>query len=296
MSTDLDTRAREAARHLRTLVGDANLTLAQPDGRRFRPGSQYPMWGAAAGVLVAALAGFWLLDPLPSVGPAQDPMPTSTVTSTAPGPVVTVPTTVEPKIPPTTEGTPPTSEPADTTAPSLIILHPVNGQVFELNEATFEGTTDVGARVFAGPYEADVRDDGSWQIALILGEGQNRVGFTAHDDAGNVGEASVSVVYKPAPPETTTTKPEVAAFDANFTWGECSIDPPFDEYFGVGQPGSKVFVESEYGSGSTVIGESGEWYLKVVFPTAPPGQTFATTVSDQFGRSEIFEFTSTVVG
>ncbi len=96
---------------------------------------------------------------------------------------------------------------------------------------------------------------------------------------------------------TPTTKPsELAPFKAFFTWGECSIDPPYDEYYGKGEPGSTITVTSPYGGGSTVVKESGEWYVKVVFPEAPVGKTFAVKIVDSYERKAVFEFTSRVGG
>lgn len=73
----------------------------------------------------------------------------------------------------------------------------------------------------------------------------------ATDAAGNRSEASVTVhlvepepAAEPEPPttttvaETTTSEPpvdEVAPFEAHFTWG--AGEPPYDEYYGTGEPG-----------------------------------------------------------
>ncbi|MEX1126153.1 MAG: hypothetical protein WEE53_10875, partial [Acidimicrobiia bacterium] len=52
----------------------------------------------------------------------------------------------------------------DTTPPAFQILHPTDGQVFESKKVVFEGTSEPGAAVFAGEYEADVDDAGNWRI------------------------------------------------------------------------------------------------------------------------------------
>ena len=74
--------------------------------------------------------------------------------------------------------------PADTTPPGIQILHPEEGQVFETKKVVFEGTTEPGARVFAGEYEADVDDAGNWRIVLFLSPGSNQATLRAKDAAG----------------------------------------------------------------------------------------------------------------
>ena len=69
--------------------------------------------------------------------------------------------------------------------------------------------------------------------------------------------------------------------------------PPYDVYFGKGEPGSEVSVTSEYGSGATTVNAKGEWELRVDFPGAPKGTIFAVKVKDSLGRSKIFEFVNT---
>jgi hypothetical protein len=153
--------------------------------------------------------------------------------------------------------------------------------------------------VYAGEYEATVDGIGKWEIVLVLFEGANNAIFRAIDAAGNVGEASVTVYYvSPTTTIATTTTikdGELAPFEAHFTFGECNLDPPYDEYYGKGQPGSAVSVESDYGFGSTVVNGEGNWYVKVFFPEAPTGVPFLVKVTDQYSRSATFEFVSTVV-
>jgi hypothetical protein len=194
-------------------------------------------------------------------------------------------------------------EPADITPPSLAILHPVDGQVSEKKEVVFEGTTDPDARVFAGKYEADVKDDGSWRIVLYLAPGTNSVTFKAKDGAGNVATASVTVTYKA--PETDKPKDGEGEdkpkdgeggdweFSANQQFGVCSETPPYDVFHGKGKPGTAIYVKSEFGNGVTEVGEDGHWEIKVFFETAPIGVTFPVKVKDEFGNYEVFEFTHT---
>jgi bacillopeptidase F len=245
---------------------------------------------SGAALAIALLVSFsGLFDPEVVAGDSstQTTVPATMTTVTSPPP--TEPAVISP--PPTTQTT---VEPAPTTtvdavAPIIEILSPENGQVFEEKTITFTGLTESGARVFAGPYEAAVESDGSWSIKLILSEGENRAVFTAVDAAGNEATAVVTPVYQPPAPPTTKAEPEISAFTANATWIECSSEPPFDEYYGTGQPGSWVEVVSTYGTGETIVGQDGKWYVKVTFDV-PRGKRIEVKVKDQYGRSKAFPF------
>lgn len=170
------------------------------------------------------------------------------------------------------------SEEADTTPPEIDILHPTDGQVFEKSTIAFEGTTEPGARVFAGKYEADVDADGNWRIVLILSPGKNKTTFVAKDAAGNQASASVTAVYD-APEKDV-------AFTAHQKYGETAHG--YEKFWGTAAPGTKVTVTSDYGSASTKASESGEWWLKLHFEAAA-GTTFKATVRDSEGHSKAFE-------
>ncbi|HKX76149.1 MAG TPA: hypothetical protein VJR05_12265 [Acidimicrobiia bacterium] len=203
------------------------------------------------------------------------------------------------------------STPVDTTPPGLVILHPVEGQVFEKKEVVFEGTTETGAKVFAGNYEADVKDDGSWRIVLILSPGGNHATLRAEDQAGNVSKASVTVYLEPPAKDDQSEQPKEETdeakekedqgeseeaewhFEAHQVFGECSETPPYDIFYGHGLPGGTIFVVSEYGSGTTLVNDQGEWEIKVFFEGAPVGKGFAVKVKDEFGNHQVFEFTRT---
>lgn len=180
----------------------------------------------------------------------------------------------------------------DTTPPELAITHPVEGQVFADKSVLFKGTTEPGARVFAGKWEADVDSLGNWKIVLVLSEGKNHAKLTAKDGAGNQSFATVTVHYAP----TTTTKidkPDTPAFTAAAKFGACSEHPPFDVYYGSGKPGSHVYVKSEFGNGTVEINDKGQWEIEVFFEGAPVGKTFQVKVKDDFGNYKLFEFTYT---
>ena len=199
----------------------------------------------------------------------------------------------------------------DESPPEIVVLHPVDGQVFERKEVVFEGETEPGARVFAGDYEADVSETGAWRIVLFLYPGENNVKFKAVDSAGNVGSTSVAVVMEsPEKPKTEPPKeekpkeeppkeekpkeePREWEFSAKQLFGECSENPPYDVFHGTGKPGSLIFIESDHGGGVAEVGEKGGWEIKVVFETAPVGEVFAVYVTDEFGHKKIFEFIHT---
>ncbi len=199
--------------------------------------------------------------------PASQELPpatTSTIltTSTEAAPVVTEPA------PPTTAAVVPiapttTTEPRDTEPPILEITFPEEGAELAEKKITFAGVTEPRARVFAGKYEADVAKSGEWHIVLVLSEGKNTARFVARDPAGNESEASVTVYYAGptttttiTEPTTSTTEKQPAEFSAHASYGSCSTTPPFDVYYGTGEPGSLVQITSEYGSGPVEVGET----------------------------------------
>lgn len=297
MSTSLDDRARRAAdglqRAVATVAIDESRIPGVPRARSFGPGRS-PGWSMAAGALAAALVigGVSLVRAPEVVAPVAEVDPTSVPATSVP--VVTEPLPTTPvTVPPTTASAPPTTV-VDTQPPLIEITFPKPGFVSEEKTITFEGRTERGASVHAGPYEATVAADGTWQITLILSEGSTTATFVAEDAAGNKASASVTVGYEKPVVSTTTTEKPVKEFSAYNTYGSCELDPPYDVYYGTGQPGTKIKVVSDYGSGSTIVGEGGGWELKVFFPEAPPGVPFVVNVSDAFGNKKSFEFVSLV--
>lgn len=291
---DLDTRARHAAQALKTSVAEGDLALTEAPTIR-RTNSWSPLVAMAAGAVTAVvlLLGIWTLRPTVV---ADDLETTTTTVATTTTTATTLPSTTVPIAPVEPTGAAVTTAPADIAPPPISITKPFDGDVFETDRITFAGTTEPGARVFGGPYEATVDVDGNWSIVLILAEGSNRATFRAVDAAGNEAWASVTAVYQP--PTKTTSPPkepvkDPAPFIAHATWIECAEVPPYDEYYGTGEPGSKVMVVSEWGSGETVVGADGSWYVKVFFPKAPKDVTFDVKVKDSFGRYTYFTMTAT---
>ena len=198
-------------------------------------------------------------------------------------------------------------EEVDTTPPEIVILHPTDGQAFETDRVAFEGEAEPGTRVFAGDWEAETSEDGSWRIVLILQPGSNVATITAIDAAGNEGKDRVQVFYevpkedppaeppKEDPPKDEKPKDEEHAkdFTAHQLYGSCGEDVPYDVFYGTAAPGVTISVTSDYGSGSTTVGDSGEWEIKVEFPSAPLGEKFVVAVSSSDGHSATFKFKAT---
>ncbi len=284
----LDERARRAVDGLKQAVAAAPVPVVRRE--RKTPLRSLAAGALAAGAVLAVLfvARSQVLAPEYSDGTGvATTAPIVSTTTAAVFPTTPNPSSVSTAPVPTTVAPTPSTTASDVTPPPLAISFPEAGYVSETNVLRFEGTTEVGATVSVGPYRADVDRTGHWSLTLVLRPGNNIARFQAADAAGNTATAAVMVEFR-APTTTIAT----AEFAARFTWGECSLVPPYDEYHGTGQPGSKVTVSSPFGGGSTTVKESGEWYLKVEFPEAPINETFVVDVVDSLGRRAAFEFTA----
>ncbi len=99
------------------------------------------------------------------------------------------------------------------------------------------------------------------------------------------------------PPEEEPPPPEEGVeFTAFATFGSCELNPPYDVYYGTSDPGTKVTITSEYGSGSVNADAEGNWEKKVIFSAAQYGETFVVTVKDHTGKKKSFEFVSWAEG
>lgn len=74
-------------------------------------------------------------------------------------------------------------------------------------------------------------------------------------------------------------------------YGSCSETPAYDVFYGGGAPGTVIEVFSSYGSGRAVIGDGGGWDMKVIFETAPIGETFEVILETSEGHRKVFAFT-----
>jgi hypothetical protein len=295
----LDDRGRRAAQNLKQKVDQAPLLLMEQGvpGARLAGRQSRLLSFAGAFAAVVLLVGLTVVQidlfaPQADTSTTSDTFPVNTVpvdeTTTTATPSTTVAEAVPSTMPPETI---PVTTPVDEIAPPLSVTYPEPGAVVAEQSLRFEGTTEPGAVVAAGPYEADVNEDGHWSIVLLLNPGGNLASFTSTDAAGNVSTATVSVTYEvPAPKE----EPPPVEFTAFQKWGSCAENPPYDEFSGTAKAGTKVFIQSEYGSGSATAAANGEWYVKVFFETAPYGVTFEVKARDDFGNKVVFDFTSYV--
>ena len=141
-------------------------------------------------------------EPADDASEVAESTPTSTdatdETTTTQAPTTTAPTTTQA---PTAAST----QAADTTPPAIRVTSPDDGATLTDRVVAFRGTTEPGAEVTSGPYDADVSDSGEWQIELVLAPGANGATFTATDSAGNSETVRIVVTYEP-PSTTTTTK------------------------------------------------------------------------------------------
>lgn len=306
MTHDLDTRARRAASGLQAAVAATDLQSVPPGVKPRRRALLMvlrPAWVAALLLLGSAVGLALVLDSSPPTTTNPPPAPATSVVITTPSTVAPdpAPPTSAAAVPvaPTTTATTttPTTIAPDLEPPPLQITSPEDGAELAEKTVTFAGTTEPGARVFAGKYEAEVDASGEWRIVLVLQEGSNVARFVARDAAGNESEASTTVYYV-LPPTTTTTTAEKeegkeTQFTAYATFGSCAETPPYDVYYGTGVPGSLIEVGSEYGSGVVEVGPEGHWEIKVIFAEAVPGKAFKVTVTDEFGHKAQFEFVHT---
>jgi hypothetical protein len=198
------------------------------------------------------------------------------------------------------KGEPKAEEPVAEAPKDLFsITTPDDGSHVERKVVRFGGEVADGVTVHRGKYKA-ASEGGEWGIELVLAPGKNRVTFEAVHTSGKT-EVETVTVYYDAPVEDDTPKddppkdeePKDVAFTANQKYGSCGEEVPYDVFWGTAPPGSTIKVRSEFGSGSTEVGEKGHWELKVKFPTAPVGKTFEVTVKSSAGGSKTFTFTNT---
>ncbi|MEN8235179.1 MAG: hypothetical protein ABFR89_09690 [Actinomycetota bacterium] len=119
---------------------------------------------------------------------------------------------------------------ADTTPPALQIVSPKDGATVTSRIVEFRGVTERGAKVFSGPYEAEMDDDGNWAINLVLAPGDNGAKFTARDAAGNETTARIVVTYDPPVTTTTTTKPPSTTTTTKPSSTTTTTKPPTSGY------------------------------------------------------------------
>ena len=305
--TSLDLRAQRAAAGIRASVAASPATppidFRGAARMRFMTQATMAMSAVAAAAVAFVIMGTVIQTPAPvPVAPAASTTTSSTlapsttdVPATTTDPTPAVPTSEVPPVPTetttttvvtTTHTTTTTTLAPDTTPPDFKILSPENNQVFQNKVVTFSGTTEIGAMVFAGRYEATVTSTGEWRIALTLSPGRNVATLIATDAAGNETSATVVVFL-----EATEPKPDRDwEFTAHRVNGSSSETPPFDVYWGTGKPGTVIQVLSEYGSKSAEVDTDGDWEVLVHFSTSPANIEFQVKIKDFEGSKLTFGF------
>ncbi len=101
---------------------------------------------------------------------------------------------------------------------------------------------------------------------------------------------AAAATQKPAAGQPPPPAAASVGFSAAAAFGSCGEDPPYDIYSGTADPGSRITIASAYGGGSATADGNGHWEKKVVFASAPIGETFSVSVSSAQG-SDTFDFT-----
>ncbi len=135
--------------------------------------------------------------------------------SSTTSPATTTSTTATTTTQPTTTTS---AAPKDTTPPALKVTYPKNESTVTSRSVVFKGTVEKGASVRSGPYDATVKDDGTWSLNLVVTDGANGAVITATDTAGNSTSTRV-VVYYQTPTTTTTTHPTTTTTHVDTTAG-----------------------------------------------------------------------------
>ena len=150
----------------------------------------------------------------------------------------------------------------------------------------FWGTAQPGATVTAtsefGGATTTVNDHGEWVL---------EVHFNA--PAGTTFAVKISDSNGNAKTfEFTNPEHKVMEFTANQKYGSCGEEVPYDVFWGTAAAGATIWVESPYGSGTTVANGDGHWELRVDFPEAPEGKTFEVVIESSDGGRKVFTFTN----
>lgn len=150
----------------------------------------------------------------------------------------------------------------------------------------YYGTARPGAEVWVGSEygrgHTEANADGKWELKVEFPKAPCNEAFRV---AAESGDARVEFKMK-------RVCERDHKFTANQRYGSCSEAVPYDIFWGTGIPETTITVRSEHGGGTTVVGDSGTWELKVKFPTAPPNETFKVLVTDGEGGEAVFTFTN----
>ena len=135
-----------------------------------------------------------------------------------------------------------------------------------------------------GKAETRADKNGEWFVAVTFNETNCNTSWkvVVEADSGHRAEFRMKRVCE------TDTK-----FTAHQKYGSCGEAVPYDIFYGPGTPGLEVKVDSDWGRGSTVIGEDGKWRIKVEFPEAPFDKKFRVKVKNSAGGLYEFWFVRT---
>ncbi len=138
----------------------------------------------------------------------------------------------------------------------------------------FYGTAEPGTIIVAySPYgtaDLEVGESGEFSLKLWFDGAPSGVTFPVTLTVGDVEHVFDF---------TWLWDPQNIALTAHQTYGSSDSAAPYEKFFGTAPPGTAVSITSEYGRGNTVVGENGEWYLKVWFVGQPAGESFNVTVN-----------------
>lgn len=96
----------------------------------------------------------------------------------------------------------------DTTAPSINITSPKDGDIFNAKNITVTGKTEKNVKLYVNKEMANVSEDGNFTANIILkNEGENIILVIAEDSAGNKAEVRIVVILDTTPPEITVSHP-----------------------------------------------------------------------------------------
>ncbi len=152
----------------------------------------------------------------------------------------------------------------------------------------FFGTGNPGDTIWMvseyGEAQTTVESNGEWYSKLHLSDdvpANTKIGIVVESSSGDRAEAWFKWVVE-----------EIGEVDftANQKYGSCGEGVPYDKFFGTASPGTTIWVESEFGSGTTTADSNGNWLVKVEFPQAPGGEAFTVDVESSDGGWATFSF------
>lgn len=157
----------------------------------------------------------------------------------------------------------------------------------------FYGTGIPGTTVWAvsdfGSAQTTVESNGEWLLKLHFNDqlpANKEIGVVVEGERGRA-EFGFYWIVKVV---------EEIEFTAHQKYGSCGEAIPYDKFYGTATPGATIWVESDWGSGTTTANEQGEWIIRVDFPNAPENQPFTIFIESSDGGYAEFTFVRTVGG